>query len=108
MGTMKQTISQYQLDELYMLERSIEATKRRLKGLLEQHELKEAPVMAALLEGRADVESGRLSVELDWSHRRSPDYKAWIDKEHGVGTAAKILEATKPTDTPFLVIEVRA
>lgn len=107
MGT-TMLITQDTLAALQRLEERIDRVKRELKKLASDHEVLDAPLMVALLEKTARIEPGRLTVSLDWSHRRSPDYKAWIDTEHGEGTAKKILEATKPTETPFLVIEEAA
>lgn len=102
---MKRVITQDELQQLVKLEAGIAAAKRSLKRLLEQHEVIDAPITAALLEGAGKIEAGPLTVSLDWHRRRSPDYKAWIDHEHGQGTCEKILAETKPTETPFLVIE---
>lgn len=106
MGT-NRIITQAELIVLQSIENELAAARRKVKRLLEEHENKEAPIMAALLKDAATVEPGRLTVSVDWSSRRSPDYKVWIDQHHGEGTAAKILEQTPPAKTPYLVIEPR-
>lgn len=103
MGT--RMITQERLEQLVKLERKIEQAKRALKALAEQHEEWDAPITAALLDGTAKVEEGPLTVSVDWTERRSPNYKLWIDQHHGDGTAARILADTPPARTPYLVIE---
>lgn len=101
----KRMITQQELSILEGLEREIAKKRRELKTILESHERFEAPVMAALLDKSGVLEEGPLTVSVDWSRRRSPNYKLWIDQHHGEGTSEKILDATPPTETPFLVIE---
>jgi hypothetical protein len=98
-------ITQERLGQLVKLEGQIEKAKRALKSLLDQHEEWDAPITAALLEGTAKIEPGALTASIDWTERRSPNYKAWIDAEHGEGTAERILKATPPTRTPHLIVE---
>ncbi len=101
-------IRQTDLQHLTDLEFKIEQAKREVAKLLAEHEDVEAPLMALLLGKATDVvvEPGKLTVAVDWSVKRSPSYKRWIELNvpDGAEVAARILDNTPESKTPYLVI----
>jgi hypothetical protein len=81
--------------------------KKRIAELEAEVKAGEEQILAALTEG-ASVQDGVLTAYIKSWERRSPSWKAVVERELGEQYAARVLAATKPDTYTKLVVEAVA